>query len=668
MANIRDIWQNSKPQDSPEIQLRNAIIEAGLEPPKEINLDGKIHRFNSGTKGRSGFGDKSGWYIVYPDGIPAGKFGDWRLGLEHKFIADIGRKLAPYEEMAFSRKIEQARKVREAEEKIMSENVSEVVHKIWTEAADANSDHPYLSKKKINPNGARVTGDGRLIVPLYNAEGELTTLQYIDGSGNKLYHAGGKTGGSYWSVGNNDNDHIYVAEGFATASTIAETMHRTCYITYSASNIPLVVERLRDRYGAAKRIIVVADNDSSGVGRNYADQASAKFGVSVIMPPVNGDANDYLLSGNDLFELLDPPKIAHDWLVSTNDFRNKPEPISWLIKGWMQNNALMMVHGPSGSGKTFLVLDWCLRLASIHMEHRNWCDHRTKQVPVVYLAGEGHHGLRSRIAAWMQHHNVEEAQMWLSKSGTDLNMPEGMLKVVENIRALPVPPKVIVVDTLHRFLNGDENSAQDAKTMLDACATIMQEFDCSVVLVHHTGVSEEAQHRARGSSAWRGALDIEVSVKPGNSDKPIEVLQRKMKDAEESPSRFFDLLKVEIKGWKDEDNEQVSSVVLNEVSAPTKLSKKTSKVEENRKRFELAWHSSHRERDKHNRPHVTRSGLIDYLAGPHVGMSESYAKRQLQPTANTFIGILIDAGYIAPFERGWSAIHDSCIMDFGENG
>lgn len=108
--------------------------------------------------------------------------------------------------------------------------------------------------------------------------------------------------------------------------------------------------------------------------------------------------------------------------------------------------------------------------------------------------------------------------------------------------------------------------------------------------------------------------------------------------------------------------------MLNEVSAPTKLNKKTSKVEENRKRFELAWHSSHRERDKHNRPHVTRSGLIDYLAGPHVGMSESYAKRQLQPTANTFIGILIDAGYIAPFERGWSAIHDSCIMDFGENG
>ena len=51
--------------------------------------------------------------------------------------------------------------------------------------------------------------------------------------------------------------------------------------------------------------------------------------------------------------------------------------------------------------------------------------------------------------------------------------------------------------------------------MLNACNGLMKEFDCSVLLVHHTGVSEEAQHRARGSSAWRGALDVEISVVPG---------------------------------------------------------------------------------------------------------------------------------------------------------
>jgi phage/plasmid primase-like uncharacterized protein len=55
---------------------------AGLEPPDEIHFDGKIHRFRSGTKGSPGHGDKPGWYLVFGDGIPAGRFGCWRAGME----------------------------------------------------------------------------------------------------------------------------------------------------------------------------------------------------------------------------------------------------------------------------------------------------------------------------------------------------------------------------------------------------------------------------------------------------------------------------------------------------------------------------------------------------------------------------------------------------------
>jgi len=664
MADIRDLWKDSKRSDPPEIQFRQAIIDAGLEPPSEVILDGKIHRFNSGSKGRSGFGDKSGWYVGYGDGIPAGRFGDWRWGVEHNFVADIGRKLTAREEMEFARHMDEARKVREAAEKKMRENVADVVDKIWSESAEANADHPYLVKKRIDPNGARVTGDGRLIVPLFNADGEMTTVQYIDASGGKLYHTGGKTGGSYWRIGDNEDSHIYIAEGFATAATIAQVTERACYVAYSASNIPTVTGLLRDRYGPSKRIIIVADNDANGVGKNYADQASAKFGATVIIPPVDGmDANDYLLAGNDLSALLEPPEQTFDWLLDGNDFRNSPAPISWLIKGWMQNNSLMMVHGPSGSGKTFLMLDWCLRLAAVDMENRDWCGHRTKQTPVAYLAGEGHHGLRGRIAAWLQHHDVDSIQMWISKSGTDLNTHEGLLKVIENIRALPVSPKVIVVDTLHRFLLGDENSAQDAKTMLDSCAVLMEEFDCTVILVHHTGVSEEAQHRARGSSAWRGALDIEVSVKPGNSDRPIEIVQRKMKDAEMQQSKFFDLKPVTIKGWRDEDDQLVSSVVLDPVNEPIKESKKSSKVSEFRKRFERAWHASHRERDAKGRPFVNRNAMLDFLTGPAMGMSESAAKKSLQNDPSRMMGCLIDGEIVVPFGNGWSATDAAMILD-----
>ena len=46
--------------DPPELQLRDAIEQSGMTPPKDIVLDGKLHRFNSGSKGKSGQ-DKSGW-------------------------------------------------------------------------------------------------------------------------------------------------------------------------------------------------------------------------------------------------------------------------------------------------------------------------------------------------------------------------------------------------------------------------------------------------------------------------------------------------------------------------------------------------------------------------------------------------------------------------------
>jgi hypothetical protein len=49
----------------------------------------------------------------------------------------------------FTRRMEEARQAREASEKLMRDNVSEVVERIWADSAEANSDHPYLVKKQI---------------------------------------------------------------------------------------------------------------------------------------------------------------------------------------------------------------------------------------------------------------------------------------------------------------------------------------------------------------------------------------------------------------------------------------------------------------------------------------------------------------------------------------
>lgn len=628
-----------------EVQFSRAIEEAGLDAPEEFILDGRIHRFRSGSSRKTL--DRSGWYVGHLDGIPCLTFGCWRANLTQTIKADIGKKRwTPAEEMAHIARINAAKRLRDEEIERDRSVAASTVETIWRDGAQASPDHPYLKRKGVQPHGARVTGDGRLMVPLFSEDGELSSLQYISEDGGKLYHTGGQTGGRFWIIGTLDHPGVmYIAEGFATAATIHEVTGRPCVVAYSASNLIPVTGSLVEMHPGQK-IVIVADHDKSGVGQRHAEQACAKFGVTYIMPPIEGDANDYAQAGHNLALLLNPPQES--WLIPADDYCQKPAPIKWLIKGWLQSDALIMIHGPSGGGKTFVVLDWCLRLASGMSE---WAGHRVKPAKIVYLAGEGHHGLRARIAAWKQHHEAGSLSMWLSRSGCDLNTPEGYLSTSTHLKQLPEPPDLIVIDTLHRFLSGDENSAQDAKTMLDACAQLMREFNCSVLLVHHTGVSEEAQHRARGSSAWRGALDIEVSIIPAKDDAPMQIVQRKAKDSEFSPEVFARIQSVQINGWIDEDGEQVSSAVIQIVDKPIS-DKGDNKLIKHRKLFQNAWESAGKE-IRAGQPYLSRAGFIQYLMDT-LELTEASASIYVRPSSKGKpIGELLIAQVIDSYEHGW---------------
>ena len=629
-----------------EEQIRQAMSAAGIKPPPTIELDGKLHRYQTGSKGQPGH-DKPGWYVFFPDGVPAGMFGDWRTGQSQTWRADIGRELTADEHAAVIRRQAEAKTARDAR----AASAADSVDLIWSQAGAASPDHPYLVRKGVRPHGLRITGDGRLMAPLFGEDGALSSLQYIDADGGKLYHPGGATGGKYWSVGVIEGDLIYIAEGFATAATIHEVTGKPCIVAYSASNLVPVTGSVAASYPSA-RLVIVADNDASGVGQRYGEQASAKHGARLLVIPVLGDANDYRSAGHDLAAFLNPQ--AEQWLIPADDFSAQPAPISWLVKGWLQDRALIMVHGPSGGGKTFLVLDWVLHMAAGREE---WNGRRVRPGPVVYLAGEGHQGLRGRVAAWKQHHQVNRLDMWLSRGGCDLNTREGLRRVSDAVRELPVTPSVIVVDTLHRFLNGDENKAQDAKTMLDACAELMAVFNCAVVLVHHTGVSDEAQHRARGSSAWRGALDIEVSVVPQDNGI-MQVVQRKSKDAELAEDVTVELLSVPIAGWMDEDGEQVTSAVV-EISNRQSQPKTSAKAASHQMVFRRAWeHGGSMWRD--NLPFVCRDALREVFLID--GISQKAVRNYLNPNAGGKpVSALIEAGYVISTEGGWSIIHPEWV-------
>jgi len=636
---------------APETQLLTHMAQFDLYP-ETILLDGCLHRFPVDSS------KDAGWYVAFGDGIPAGKFGNWKTGEEVHWRADVGRELSIPEQMAHSRRMAEIKEIRDQALIKKHEAAADTVAKIWELAGLASDEHPYLKRKGVKAHGLRITGDGRLIAPLYDADGELSSIQYISTDGDKQYHPGGAVKACSYTIGV-VSDFCYVVEGFATGATVYEATGKPVVVAYSAGNLLNVTEILRTR-SPSLSITIIADNDANGIGKAKAEQAAAKFGASVIVSPVASDVNDFVQGGGDLLGLLEPP-TTESWLTWMDDFCAQPAPIRWLVKHWIQDNALIMVHGPSGCGKTFTVLDWCMRIAS---GIDDWCGERVREGNVIYLAGEGHHGLRGRASAWKQKHNPDHMNMAISRGGTDLNTPEGLHKTISAIREINADPALIVVDTLHRFLDGDENSSQDTKTMLDACAILMDEFGCSVLLVHHTGVNQEAQHRGRGSSAWKGALDIEISVEKKEKEPTIKIIQRKNKDAELAQDKILELETVAIEGWFDEDGEQVTSAVVVE-SGAVLVKTYGKKTMEDVYSFGTAWLASGVEVVE-NTPYLTKSAWKDCLVEKD-GKTEGQARQALKESDNGLVGRMIRNSIIEPKNNGF-VIKDrlvSCALMLG---
>lgn len=652
-----------------EPQIIDAMLAEGITPPPFPYIDGTLKKWGDTTK------DKPFWCIFYiDDGYPNGQFGDWRKhGPEG--VKWIPEKTLSGEPLTAQQRADlDVRMAERAAKKIIDqEAAAKACQSIFTYAPQATDDHPYLARKGIKAHGARKFGEN-LLLPVYSSQREIISLQYIFPDGEKRFHFGGVVAGGMWSIGawpTNDGP-IYIAEGFATAASIHEATDACVFIAFNASNLLLVAESIRESAGTKQKIVIVADNDIAGTGELWARKAEAAWGVDVVLIPTIGDANDYAQAGHDIKALLIAPPAppppspslapkTQPWLQLLDDLLEDQSPIKWIVKNWLQEQTLIMIHGPASSGKTFLALDFCGHVAA---GLQDWAGHKIAPGGIAYLAGEGNYGVRQRAAAWAQEHGVLKfGPFAVSNSGKDLDVREQELKVIKELEALNFPLKIIVVDTLHRFLAGDEDSARDAKRMVDACERLMTKFSCSVILVHHTGNDERSQARPRGSSAWTGDVGMRISLKPGKTiEDPIQISMLKAKDSEPAMPKSMKLKKISIKGWFDDNEEQVTSLVpiISDHIEETTIKKVEPK---NLTRFKRdifdawQWLGGESQRIK---PYISRSGLIRFLEEKKglVGSTPKTYCNGARP--GHIVHDLIAARIIEPIDKdGWIIIDDT---------
>jgi phage/plasmid primase-like uncharacterized protein/KaiC/GvpD/RAD55 family RecA-like ATPase len=656
----------------PETQLIDAMRAAGLEPPEEIHFDGKIHRFRSGTKGTPGI-DKPGWYLVFGDGIPAGRFGCWRAGMEITWRADVGRKLTEFEEMAHARRINESKVLREAAQERQHQVASETVEKIWLSGVAAHPDHPYLKRKGIQTHGVRTTGDGRLMVPLYDADGTLSTLQYIDEDGGKLYHPGGKSGGKFWMVGTMDEPGtLYVAEGFATAATIYETTSRPCIVAYSASSLVPVTASLREMYGENQDIVIVADHDKHGVGQRYADQASAKYGARVVMPPVEGmDANDYVQAGHNLAALLTQQTgtsvVDKLKVVFGDQLGSDYEAPDELVEGLMTIGSSVVVYGDSNSGKTF----WALSVATAIATGSDCYGRKTDPGLVVYLASEAPGSIRSRMQAIKKYHGCDLEN--LAMVPVPMNFYNGdqdahdvieLVRAIEQIKGQRV--RLIIGDTLARMSAGaNENSGEDMGPVMARFDQVATATGAALMIIHHNG--KDAAKGARGWSGIRAHIDTEIEVTEKEGTRSVTVTKQR-----ELPSKgdtiYFKLEIIEMGTTKFGSPATTCVAIPDDEALATNPHKKPTKHDETMRTLERSWWDSATEM-RNGLPYISRSGLQNFLVKN--GYSERTARNKTEASrAGGLILEMLNAGVLETHEHGWVFINEAQVsaMMMQKNG
>lgn len=316
-------------------------------------------------------------FITRAEGLPTGE--TWRA---YQIAAEIyGIETGLEAEAAVPAHIREKRRAQIEADKQAAKEAKKAAEQLEREAHAAAADaaraildasqpatsHPYADRKAISCAGlfvatrtirarlysptkgewlpqAVAANKGDLIVPAYDAAGNLINAQKIAANGTKRPIEGGQMRGTVHIIPGIEPG--FIVEGYATGATVHQATGRMVAVAFNAGGLPVVAPRMAGRITA-----VAADNDQSETGRKEAE----KTGLPFFMPPdIGTDWNDCAASRGldyvrDALALPEPPKPLPPVTVAREELRQTVR--EWLSEGWHES-PVMVIPADVGTGKT----------------------------------------------------------------------------------------------------------------------------------------------------------------------------------------------------------------------------------------------------------------------------------------------------------------------------
>jgi phage/plasmid primase-like uncharacterized protein len=264
---------------------------------------------------------------------------------------------------------------REAAHKAQQLKVAESVRELLKVAPPAPVDHPYLQVKQARPGNLRVVPEdisalpsdaniiigknwkestklrkansdklvftGYLLLSAIDINGEIRSVQSIQGNGLKRFAAGGAKQDAFHVVGGEGLDAlgkspaIVIGEGYATVDTLSQALGFPAVAAFDSGNLPSVAKLLHEKF-PDKPFIIAGDNDlhqeltdGRNPGKEKAQEAAALAKGTAIFPIFAPGEQTYPATQDPVTpskarngDLSDDQKVAIAQMKNITDFND----------------------------------------------------------------------------------------------------------------------------------------------------------------------------------------------------------------------------------------------------------------------------------------------------------------------------------------------------------
>lgn len=316
----------SMPAMSPVEEFADKLREMGCVVANgHPFMDGQKHRIETvGDKK----GERSGFYVGHLDGHPAGYIKNNRTGAEVKWKAK-GYSLSPEEKAKLAAEAAQKLQMRSEQKKQAQEAAVGRIKYYMESYLPVQTGTPYLNAKGIKPQpGIFTDREGqKTFIPVYNAAGELRSMQYIQADGTKRFAKDSEQEGCMHVVGQQDlakAKTIILSEGYATAASIKEATDDTVasVAAFNSGNLPLVAKVLSAKYPQAQ-FLVAGDDDlaveakqGNNPGKEKALEAAKILNCRAVFPVfAPGEQSSEHKAFTDFNDLAQKSKFGREGLA-----------------------------------------------------------------------------------------------------------------------------------------------------------------------------------------------------------------------------------------------------------------------------------------------------------------------------------------------------------------